>query len=113
GRHTADGMAIARSYLEQATRVPWSELEAAKTAGGWQDPDWDGIPDASVVLNRPGGLADATEHAYTVRWSVGAISGTTCMLDIQVSVQWAEDRSTVTQTHVRGTRRFNAGASGC
>ncbi|HEX5065668.1 MAG TPA: prepilin-type N-terminal cleavage/methylation domain-containing protein [Myxococcota bacterium] len=113
GRHTGDGMAIARSYLEQASRVPWSELEAAKTAGGWQDPGWDGIPSASVLVNRPGGESDTTEHSYTVQWSVDAVSGTSCLLDVQVSVQWDEDGRSTPKTHVLGTRRFNAGASGC
>jgi len=113
GRHTGDGMAIARSYLEQAARVPWAELEAARIAGGWQDPDWDGVPDRDVSVDRPGGLAAATEHSYTVEWSVSAISGTSCVRDVQVRVQWSEEAMSSGKTHVLGTRRFNAGDTSC
>jgi prepilin-type N-terminal cleavage/methylation domain-containing protein len=113
GRHTGDGTAIARSYLEQAARVPWSVLETARTAGGWQDPNWAGAPPRTVTVTRPDGGGNATEQTYTLSWSVTAISGTSCLRDVQVRVQWTEPRSSATKEHVLGTRRFNAGASSC
>ena len=42
GRHTGDGSAIARSYLEQAARLPWAALDAAVAAAAWVAPGWDG-----------------------------------------------------------------------
>ena len=107
GRHTGDGTAIARSYLEQAARVPWAELEAARTAGGWQDPDWDGVPDRFVSVDRPGGLAATNEHSYSIEWSVTAIAGTSCVRDVQVRVQWSEEASSTAKTHVLGTPNRN------
>ena len=113
GRHTGDGMAIARSYVEQVTRLPWATLEAARIAGGWQTPGWGGVPTATVSVERPGGLAAATEHSYTVEWMVTAISGTNCLRDVQVRVRWDEEGQSAQKEHTLGTRRFNAGASGC
>jgi prepilin-type N-terminal cleavage/methylation domain-containing protein len=114
GRHTGDGTAIARSYLEQASRVPWSELTTAQTAGGWQVPGWADVPAASVTLDRPGGAADSTEHAYTIRWRVTNI-GTTpiCLRDVEVRVQWTEQGTSAQKEHILGTRRYNSGDSSC
>jgi prepilin-type N-terminal cleavage/methylation domain-containing protein len=114
GRHTGDGTAIARSYLEQATRVPWTVLNAAETAGGWQVPAWAGLPDATITVDRPNGLADATEQAYTIMWSVDDVGAApACLRDIQVRVQWTEEGSANPKTHVIGTRRFNEGDPNC
>lgn len=113
GRHTGDGMAIARSYLEQAARVPWSELEAARTAGGWQTPGWADIPASTMTVAQPGGGGTAVEHSYTIRWQVTAITGTSCVRNVQVRVQWNEEGQSSPKQHILGTRRFNAGASSC
>jgi prepilin-type N-terminal cleavage/methylation domain-containing protein len=112
GRHTGDGLTIARAYLEQAARVPWGELWAVRNAS-WVSPGWDAPPDTIVTVNRPGGLPDATEHTYTVMWNVDVISGTDCLLDVQVRVQWDEEASSVQKEHVLGTRRFNEGDDDC
>jgi prepilin-type N-terminal cleavage/methylation domain-containing protein len=115
GRHTGDGTAIARSFLEQTSRVPWADLTAAATATGWQVPGWAGAPASTVTVDRPGGAADATEHAYTIRWRVTDVGSTApiCLRDVEVRVQWTEQGSSTLKTHVLGTRRFNAGDPNC
>jgi prepilin-type N-terminal cleavage/methylation domain-containing protein len=113
GRHTGDGMAIARSYLEQASRVPWSELDAAEAAGTWVAPAWAGAPAAQVTVDRPG-LADSTEHSYTILWRVTDVGGPpVCLRDVEVSVTWTEEGSSTQKTHVLGTRRYNQGDANC
>lgn len=114
GRHTGDGTAIARSYLEQASRVRWSELDTAQAAGTWVAPAWAGVPSAQVTVDRPAGLADSTEHTYTILWRVTDVGGPpVCLRDVEVSVTWTEDGSSTPKTHVLGTRRYNAGNSSC
>ena len=113
GRHTGDGAAIARSYLEQATRIPWDTLDA--TAGdGWSDPGWDGIPDANVVVATPAGDV-ATEHAYTVQWRVTDIGATPpiCLREIEVRVTWSEEGFAAPKAYEVGTRRYNDGDDEC
>ena len=39
GRHTGDASAVARSYLEQVHRLPWTVLDTAE-GNGWRNPDW-------------------------------------------------------------------------
>lgn len=113
GRHTGDGTAIARSYLEQASRVPWTELDAAQAAGTWVAPAWAGTPSAQVTVDRPTG-ADSTEHSYTILWRVTDVGGPpVCLRDVEVSVTWTEQGSSTPKTHVLGTRRYNQGNSNC
>lgn len=114
GRHTGDGTAIARSYLEQASRVPWSVLDTAQAAGTWVTPAWAGAPAAAVTVDRPDSLADSTEHSYTVQWRVTNVGGPpVCLRDVEVRVTWTEDGSSTPKTHVLGTRRYNQGNSSC
>jgi len=115
GRHTGDGTAIARSYLEQASRVPWSTLDAAVTAGGWQTPGWAGTPTAATVVNRPGGASNSTEKSYTIQWRVTNVGSTApiCLRDVEVRVTWTEPGSSSSKSHVLGTRRYNSGSSSC
>jgi prepilin-type N-terminal cleavage/methylation domain-containing protein len=114
GRHTGDGTAIARSFLEQASRVPWTVLDAAALAGNWAAPGWAGAPSAQVVVDRPAGAAAATEHSYTIEWKVTNVGAgpTICLRDVEVRVSWTEDGS-APKTHVLGTRRFNQGSPDC
>jgi prepilin-type N-terminal cleavage/methylation domain-containing protein len=114
GRHTGDGTAIARSYLEQASRVPWSELDVAQAAGTWVAPAWAGLPAAQVTVDRPDSLAASTEHSYTILWRVTDVGGPpVCLRDVEVSVTWTEKGSTTPKTHVLGTRRYNEGNASC
>jgi prepilin-type N-terminal cleavage/methylation domain-containing protein len=113
GRHTGDGTAIARSYLEQATRLSWTALDAAEAAGTWVAPGWAGAPPAQVVVARPNGAA-TTEHAYTIEWKVTDVGGPpVCLRDVEVRVSWGEDDSSAAKSHVLGTRRFNVGSPDC
>lgn len=112
GRHTGDGTAIARSYLEQTNRLPWAELTTA-VGGAFVDPDWDFEPDASMVVARPSG-GTATEKSYTIVWRVTNVDGPpVCLRDVEVSVTWTEEGSSTSKTHVIGTRRYNTGDPNC
>jgi prepilin-type N-terminal cleavage/methylation domain-containing protein len=115
GRHSGDGAAIARSYLEQAARLNWTTaLTPAATAGGWLTPGWAGMPSASVVVQRPGGATSTTEKAYTVDWRVTNVgTGTICLRDIEVRVTWSEEESSVNKVVTLGTRRYNQGDDNC
>jgi Tfp pilus assembly protein PilV len=110
GRHTGDGAAIARSYLEQASRLPWTTLSGV-AGTGWVAPGWTGVPASTVTVAKPGGGAAATEHAYTVQWRVTDV--TTCLRDVEVRVTWNEQDLAAAKTTNVNTRRYNQGASGC
>jgi hypothetical protein len=120
GRHTGDGTAIARSYLEQAMRLPWDPvLDTAEAAGTWVAPgvDWTGKPLTQMSVEKPTGGA-STEHSYTIQWRVtdvppAVVGDPVCLRDIEVMVTWTEEGSSVAKTHILGTRRFNQGASDC
>jgi prepilin-type N-terminal cleavage/methylation domain-containing protein len=114
GRHTSDAASIARSYLEQATRVPWTELTAAEAAGTWVAPGWDGAPAAQVTVRRPGAAGATVERTYTVAWRVENIGAApVCLRDVEVRVSWAEEQMSVPKSMVVGTRRFNQGGTSC
>ena len=116
GKHTGDATAIARSFLEQTNRLPWSVLSTAQTAGGWQTPgaDWPGQPASTVTVNRPDGLAASTEHTYTITWQVTDIGAApVCLRDVQVKVSWTEDGSSTAKQHIIGTRRYHTGDPSC
>ena len=113
GRHTGDGAAIARSYLEQAARLPWATL-TAEAGAGWVAPGWVGAPTAQVDVDRPGGAPDATEHTYTVQWRVTDVGAAPiCLRDVEVRVTWDEEGFPAGKTHEVGTRRYNQGDSDC
>ena len=112
GRHTGDGAAIARSYLEQAARLPWATLTAAQGAG-WVDPVWANEPSAQVTVNRPIGAA-RSEHDYTVTWRVTDVGASpTCLRDVEVRVTWPEQGYATARSHLVGTRRYNNGDASC
>lgn len=111
GRHTGDGTAIARSYLEQASRLPWSTLDAALNT--WVAPAWAGAPATNVVMDRPNAV-DSTEHSYTIQWRVLNVGGPpVCLRDVEISVSWTEEGSSTPKTHILGTRRYNQGDANC
>jgi prepilin-type N-terminal cleavage/methylation domain-containing protein len=113
GRHTGDGSAIARSHLEQASRLPWTVLDAAEAAGTWVAPAWAGAPDTTVDVDRPGG-GSATENSYTVHWRVTDVGGPpVCLRDVEVRVTWTDPGPSAQKTHVLGTRRYNQGDASC
>jgi prepilin-type N-terminal cleavage/methylation domain-containing protein len=111
GRHTGDGSAIARSYLEQASRLPWTTLGAVAGAG-WVAPGWTGVPSATMTVNSPSGAA--TEHTYTVEWRVTDVGAApVCLRDVEVRVTWPEQGFGSGKTSTLGTRRYNQGNSSC
>lgn len=112
GRHTGAAAAVARTYIEQAHRVPWSVL-TADLGGGWQNPGWAAAPAVwNVQVAQPGG-GTVSEHSYDVSWRVSAVAGSTCLRDVEIRVSWDEqDRSTPKQT-VLATRRYNWGGASC
>jgi prepilin-type N-terminal cleavage/methylation domain-containing protein len=113
GRHSGDGAAIARSYLEQAARLNWTTALTPAAGAGWQSPGWAGAPSASVVMARPGASA-TTEKAYNVEWRVTNVgTGTICLRDVEVRVTWSEEESSVNKQVTLGTRRYNQGDDDC
>ena len=119
GRHTADAAAVARTYLEQMQRVPWTELDTAQAAGDWTDPSWAGAPaSVDVALEIPGGGgASSVEHSYGVQWRVTnvVVSGTPnpCLRNVQVRVSWSEEDRSTPKTLDLATRRYNWGGPSC
>ena len=112
GRHTSDGATIARSYLEQAARLPWADLTAV-AGGGWVAPGWAGAPSANVDVDLPTGGA-STEHAYTVLWRVTNVGAApVCLRDVEVQVTWDEDGFSTPKVYAVGTRRYNQGDASC
>lgn len=114
GRHTNDAATIARSFLEQAVRLPWSELDGAVAAATWVAPGWDGAPNPNVLVTMPDGGGAATERAYAVTWRVTNVGAApTCLRDVEVRVGWNEEESSAQKSTVIATRRYNRGATGC
>jgi len=112
GRHTGDAAAVARTYLEQAHRVPWAIL-TADLGAGWQNPGWAG---AAAVWNQqiaqPSG-GTATEHSYDVSWRVSAVGGSLCLRDVEIRVSWDEQDHSNPKQLVLATRRYNWGGASC
>ncbi len=68
GRHTTDAAATARTYLEQAHRLPWTQLDIAQAAGTWITPGWGGVTGTeSTSVTMPGGVGTAVEQSYAVQ----------------------------------------------
>lgn len=110
GRHTAEGARVARSYLEQVHRIPWSVLEGS-TGAGWEDPAW-AAADASydTRVDSPAG-GTVNEHTYNVQWQVTNVS--TCLRDVQVRVAWQEEDVSAGKQLVLATRRYGWGDDDC
>ena len=112
GRHTADAASIGRTYAEQLHRIPWSVLDAA-AGGGWQNPSWTGAPaTVTTQVANPSGGTDV-EHSYTVQWQVSDVAGTTCLRDVEIRVDWAEENAPAGKQSILATRRYDWGGSGC
>jgi prepilin-type N-terminal cleavage/methylation domain-containing protein len=111
GRHTGDSSAIARSYLEQTSRLPWSALDGA-VGTAFVNPGWANLPATATVVNSPNG--NATEHSYTIQWRVTNLDGPpVCLRDVEVRVRWDEEDRTTQKEQVIGTRRYNEGDASC
>jgi type IV pilus assembly protein PilV len=113
GRHTGDGATIARSFLEQAARLPWATLGGA-VGTSWQTPGWTGAPATAVTVKRPG-ASTTTEKSYTVEWRVTNVGAgpTICLRDIEVKVTWTEEETSATKQTVVSTRRYDQGDDSC
>jgi prepilin-type N-terminal cleavage/methylation domain-containing protein len=110
GRHTGDASAVARSYLEQVHRIPWSVLSTA-AGNGWQDPGWAAAPaTVNTAVTDPGG-GTSSEHSYAVQWRVTNVN--TCLNDVEVRVNWAEEDVAGGKQLVLATRRYNWGGASC
>jgi prepilin-type N-terminal cleavage/methylation domain-containing protein len=111
GRHTGDSSAIARSYLEQTSRLPWSTLTGA-VGTAWVNPGWASLPGTATLVNSPSG--GATEHSYTIQWRVTNLDGPpVCLRDVEVRVRWSEENRSSQKEQIIGTRRYNEGDSNC
>lgn len=115
GRHTGDASAVARSYLEQAQRVTWADLDAAVAAAGETNVFWANQGNQILTgVDRPDGGAQAVEETYNVTWIVSDIAGSAgCLRDIEVFVRWQEIDMPVPKMMRLATRRYNWGAPGC
>ena len=115
GRHTSEAAAVARTYLEQAHRLPWSALDGAvvSSGGSWSNPGWAGVTNTMTVqMETPGG-GSAIEQSYGVRWRVTTPASTTCLRDIEVQISWQERDVGATKVVVVATRRYNWGGTSC
>ena len=110
GKHTGDASAIGRSYLEQVHRLPWATLTGASGAG-WQIPGWAAAPPTIAQVNGPQGVVN--EQTYTVNWRVSAVAGSTCLLDVEIQVNWQEEAISNNKNLNLATRRYNYGGAAC
>lgn len=118
GRHSADAAAIARTYLEQVQRLPWSELDTAEAAGTWVSPAWPGATGTvDVEVDDPAG-STAVNQSYDVNWRVtdvldGMGNPNPCLRDVEVRVSWDEEDMSNDKILELVTRRFNWGDASC
>lgn len=112
GRHTTDAAAVARTYLEQAQRLPYATIDGFKDTG-WLVPGWAGARATydTAIANPNGGIA--IEHTYTVQFRVTTVAATACMLDVEMRVTWPEASVTANKTLTLATRRYNWGGAAC
>jgi len=112
GRHTGDASAVARTYLEQVHRLPWTALSAA-AGSGWQNPGWTGAVSTVTtdVVSPSGGVT--TEETYGVQWRVSNVGGNACLRDVEVQVSWQEEQMSGPKTVVLATRRYDWGGASC
>lgn len=115
GRHTTYAAAVARSYLEQVNRVPWTVLSAAQAVNNWTAPGWtNAAASVSAMVDMPAGAGQAAEHAYAVDWRVTDVGAApVCLRDVQVRVTWSEDIGAPSKSLVMATRRYNWGDANC
>jgi len=112
GRHTTDAAAVARTYMEQAQRLPYASLDGVKDTG-WIVPAWAGARSSydTAVANPTGGTA--IEHTYNLDWRVSTVAATTCQLDVEMRVQWTEVDVSGTKALILGSRRYDGGGTSC
>ncbi len=111
GRHTTQASQVARAFLEQAHRLPWSDLGSA--VGTWTAPAWGGATSSvSARVDTPGGGV-AAEKTYDIEWRVSEVGLAGCLREVEVRVRWPEARTSVPKQSVLATRRYNWGAAGC
>lgn len=112
GRHTTDASAVARTYLEQAQRLPYATLDGLKDTG-WLVPAWAGARSSyDTAVATPSG-STSIEHSYDVTWRVTTVPATTCVLDVEMQVTWTEENVTAAKTLILGTRRYDRGGASC
>ncbi len=112
GRHTTDAAAVARTYLEQAQRLPYTTIDGVKDTG-WLVPNWAGARASydTAIANPTGGVA--IEHSYAVQFRVTTVAATTCMLDVEMRVTWPEASFAANKSVTLATRRYNWGGASC
>jgi prepilin-type N-terminal cleavage/methylation domain-containing protein len=115
GRHTTYAAAVARSYLEQVHRVPWSVLSTAQAVNDWTNPGWaNAAASVSAMVDMPSGAGQAAEHAYAVAWRVTDVGvAPVCLRDVEVRVTWSEDDVATPKALTMATRRYNWGDPNC
>ena len=111
GRHTTQASHVARTFLEQTHRLPWSALGSA--VGTWTAPGWGGATSSvSAQMATPdGGLS--SEKTYDIEWRVSEIGAAGCLREVEVRVRWPEAKVSSLKESVLATRRYNWGAAGC
>lgn len=111
GRHTTQASHVARTFLEQAHRLPWSALGDA--VGTWTAPGWGGATSSvsTRIATPDGGLS--SEKTYDIDWRVTEIGVAGCLREVEVRVRWPEAKVSTLKESVLATRRYNWGAAGC
>jgi type IV pilus assembly protein PilV len=118
GRHSHDAASIARSFLEQTQRIPWTDLTTAQAAGTWTAPNWAGSTSTvTVAVETPNG-GTVTTTAYTVAWQLFDVLDASnnprpCLRDIELRVTWSEEDRSSDKALQLDTRRYNWGGTGC
>ena len=118
GRHSQDGVAIARAHLEQIQRIPWTEVTDAQAVGTWTATDWPGVTGSvDVEVDNPSG-GTAVNKTYTVEWQVTDVLDASsnprpCLRDIELRVSWPEENMSNDKTHSFVTRRYDWGGASC
>lgn len=111
GRHTTHASHVARTFLEQSHRLPWSALGGALNA--WTAPAWVGATSSVTtrIATPDGGMT--SEKTYDVEWRVTEIGTGGCLREVEVRVRWPEAKVSAPKESVLATRRYNWGAAGC
>lgn len=112
GRHTGDAAAVARTYLEQVHRVPWTTLTGVAGAG-WSNPSWAAAPATMTTsMTSPTG-GTTVEETYGVQWRVTDVAGNACLRDVEIQVSWSEENMSSPKQLVLATRRYDWGGASC
>ena len=111
GRHTTQASLVARTFLEQTHRLPWSALGSAVDT--WTPPGWGGATSSvsAQIATPDGGLS--SEKTYDIEWRVSEVGVAGCLRVVEVRVRWPEAKVTALKESTLATRRYNWGATGC